>query len=48
MLGVGIEFAFLHWVLTVRFHPLRWDRPVKWFPGLCRFGPFSFELVDVR
>lgn len=52
MLGVGIEVAFWKWLVTLRFHPLRWDRfdlyqnPVRIGVGtfgMARLGPFSLE-----
>ena len=52
MFGIGVEFAFLHWMLEIRFHPLRWVKK----PGIYRslnlvladWGPFSIEWEDVR
>ncbi len=47
MLGVGVEVAFYKWVVALKLHPLRWDRP-DWYKnpgafGLARLGPFSLE-----
>ena len=46
MLGIGVEIAFWKYFVTIRFHPLRWNRPT-WWPGnvsVARLGPFSIEL----